>query len=70
MICADHRILLGRPSVGCDGRGMWHVWEGKHYRVLAGRSGGKGTNTRPNIRWYDKITVQLSETENVGRGLS
>jgi len=70
MICANHRILLGRPNVGCDGRGMWHVWKGKYYRVLEGRSGGKGPNTRPNVRWDDKIIVQLNEKENVGRGLA
>jgi hypothetical protein len=68
--CADHRILLGRPNGGCDGRGMWHVWEGKYYRLLAGRSGRKRPNKRPNLRWDYKIIVHLNEKENVGRGLA
>jgi hypothetical protein len=39
-------------------------------RVLVGRPGGKGSNTRPNLRWDDKIIVHLNEKENVGHGLA
>jgi len=39
-------------------------------RVLAERSGRKRPNTRPNLRWDDKIRVHLNEKENVGHGLA
>jgi hypothetical protein len=41
---------------------MWHYGK-ESTTVLAGKYGGKIQNTRPSVRWYDKIIVHLKQKE-------
>jgi hypothetical protein len=40
---------------------MWHAWERKLYRVLAGKQEGKRPLGRPRCRWEDGIRMDLRE---------
>jgi hypothetical protein len=40
---------------------MWHAWERKVYKVLAGKPEGKRPLERPRHRWEDGIRMDLWE---------